>query len=148
MAALVTAEQCLARPGFKGVDVAELQGAIEDASALVIDYVKPKLDDATADDVPDAVRAVIIAMVRRGVTNPLARAQETLGDYSYSQGGGGSSGVAALNMTLREKRIVRKAVGKLGAGGSDLDGWLPVQESERPGGAHVDPWELVEENEE
>jgi hypothetical protein len=145
MTALVTYAQLTARPGFAGVAEAEAEATIEDASDLVIDYVAPLLDDATPETVPGPVRVVIIAMVRRGIGNPRGVTQESLGDYSYSQGSD-SGGVATLYMTRREKKIVRKAVGQLGAGGIDMEGWLPTQPSEAHGGT-VDPWSYIEDEE-
>lgn len=105
-------------------DAAEANAAIDDASALVVDHVKPELDDATPETAPAAVKAVVVNMVRRGLTNPRGLAQESLGDYSYSSGG---EQAASIYMTRREKRIVRRAVGKLGAGTVALEGYLPLR---------------------
>lgn len=110
---------------------ARAQAAIDDASALVRTCVAPLLDavetPTTATTYP-AVVAVVVAMVRRELTNPRGLTQESLGDYSYSSGGDG--GVASIHMTKREKRIVRRAVGKLGAGSVAMEGYLPVQGTE------------------
>lgn len=126
--ALVTVEYLQALPGFEGASEATLEALIAQASALVVDFVSPELDDATADDCPEAVQVVVSSMVRRGLGNPRGASQETLGDYSYSMGSDG--GVATLYMTRREQRIVRRAVGKLGAGTVPMEGYLPVQRSE------------------
>lgn len=123
-AALVTYEQLIARPGFSDADQAQAEALLEDASALVRVCVAPDLDDVEPPEVPGAVVAVVVNMVRRGLTNPRGLTQETLGDYSYSSGG--TSGSASLYLTNREKRIIRKAVGKLGVATVQLEGDLPL----------------------
>lgn len=126
---LITIADLLARPGFSDIDSTEAASLIDDASALVREATTPELDDVEAPDAPKAVVAVMANMIRRGATNPLAAAQETLGDYSRSMGGG-DGGVASLYMTRRERRIVRRAAGKLGAGSLDMTGDIPRQLSE------------------
>lgn len=125
---LITLPELLARPGFEDIDSTQAEALIEDASALVRDCVSPLLDDVEAPDTPKSVVAVLVSMIRRGSSNPLGHTQEQLGDYGYSQGGG--DGIATLYLTRREKRIVRKAVGKLGAGSLNMEGDLPRQPSE------------------
>lgn len=127
MAGLITVPELLARPGFDGIDSGEAEALIEDASALVRDCVAPELDDVESPDTPPAVVPVVVSMVRRGQSNPLGHSQEQLGDYGYSTGG---QMAATLYLTRREKRIVRRAVGKLGAGSLDMEGDLPRQPSE------------------
>lgn len=127
MAALVTWAEMSARPGFGGVEQTQAEAVAEDASDMVRDLVEPELDEVVPPDVPGAVRAVVIAMVRRGVDNPNGWAQESLGDYSRSTGGGG---VATVYMTKREQKVVRRAVGVGGAGAIEMTGDLPVQVSE------------------
>ena len=139
MGPLVTVADLLRRPGFAAADSGHLAALIDDASALVRDAARPHLDDVEAPNTPPAVVAVIVAMVRRGLRNPLGHAQETLGDYSYSAGTSGG-GVATLYLTRREVRIVRRAVGALGVGSVAMTGDLPLQRSElvaleQPGGA-------------
>lgn len=89
-------------------DNAQAQAAIDDASAVARACVEPILDnlEAATGNVPAAVVAVVVGMVRRVLTNPTGLAQETLGDYSFATGGGG---VATLLPTAREKRLLRKA---------------------------------------
>lgn len=128
MGPLVTVADLLKRPGFAAADSGHLAALIDDASALVRDAARPHLDDVEAPNTPPAVVAVIVAMVRRGLRNPLGHAQETLGDYSFSAGTGG--GVATLYLTRREVRIVRRAVGALGVGSVAMTGDLPLQRSE------------------
>lgn len=90
-------------------DVPQAEALIEDASALARDFVAPILDDVERGDTPDVpgvVVAVVVGMVRRGLTNPRGLAQETLGDYSFQAG---SNAVATLMPTAREKRMLRRA---------------------------------------
>ena len=139
--ALVTVAYLQALPGFAGASEDTLEALIAQASALVVDYVSPALDDATAADCPEAVQVVVSAMVRRGLGNPRGASQETLGDYSYTMGSDG--GVATLYMTKREQRIVRRAVGTSGVGFIGMDGYLPTQPSESMA-VGTDPWDAVE----
>lgn len=129
MAGLITIDQLLTRPGFDNIDPAQAEALIEDASALVRDAATPELDDVNAPDTPAAVVAVVVNMIRRGWRNPLGHQSETLGDYSYAAGAGGG-GVATVYLTRRERRVVRRAAGKLGAGGLAMTGDLPWQPSE------------------
>jgi hypothetical protein len=90
-------------------DNGQALAAIEDASAVARDYVSPILDDVDrggTPDVPGAVVAVVVGMVRRVLTNPRGLAQETLGDYSFQAG---SNAVATLMPTSRERRTLRRA---------------------------------------
>jgi hypothetical protein len=127
MAGLITIDQLLARPGFDDIDSGQGEALIVDASALVRDVAQGLLDDVEAPDAPPAVVAVIVNMIRRGWQNPRGLTQENLGDYGYSVGG---NAVATLYLTAREKRIVRRAVNALGAGGLAMQGTLPRQPSE------------------
>ena len=139
--AIVTVDYLRALPGFAAASTKTLQALIGQASALVVDYADPYLDDATAADCPEAVQVVVSGMVRRGLSNPRGVVQENLGDYGYTMGSDG--GVATLYMTRREQKIVRRAVGKLGAGSVAMTGDLPVQESERAYVGELDPWDAA-----
>lgn len=142
---LVTVEYLQALPGFGGQTSETLEPLIEQASGLVIDFAAPYLDDADDTTCPSVVATVISQMIRRGLGNPRGAQQETLGDYSYSMGSDG--GVATLYMTRREEKKVRHAVGRLGAGTTPLEGYLPVQRSELTPvvatGGGTDPWDAV-----
>lgn len=129
MAGLITIDQLLARPGFESIDSAQAQALIDDASALVRDAATPELDAVNAPDAPAGVVAVMVNMIRRGLRNPLGHQSETLGDYSYAAGMGGG-GVATLYLTRRERRLVRRAAGKLGASSLTMTTDLPWQPSE------------------
>lgn len=129
MPGLITIDQLLARPGFDNIDPGQAEALIDDASALVRDAATPELDAVEASATPAAVVAVMVNMIRRGLRNPLGHQSETLGDYSYGAGDGGG-GVATLYLTRRERRVVRRAAGKLGASTLTMTGDLPWQPSE------------------
>lgn len=144
MAALVTLAFVQARPGFAGADEGELQANIDDASALVVLECSPNLDATTSDDCPAAIAAVVVNMVRRATKNPSGNAQETLGDYSYTAGV--ESGVPTVYLTAREKKIVRKASGTLGANTTAMEGYLPVMRRELAGTVTTglpDAWDTI-----
>jgi len=124
---LITVADLLARPGFDGIDSGQAQALIDDASALVRDAATPELDDVESPNAPPAVVAVMVNMIRRGVFNPMGHQSEQLGDYGYQAGTGG---VATLYLTARERRIVRRAAGKLGASSLTMTGNLPDQLSD------------------
>lgn len=89
------------------VDSTQAQAAIDDASAVARACVEPVFDDLDySGTVPDLVKAVVVGMVRRVLTNPRGLAQETLGDYSFAAG---ANAVATLLPTTRERKLLRKA---------------------------------------
>lgn len=130
MAGLITTTELLARPGFEGVDDGQAQASIDDASALVRLCARGLLDTVESPNTPPAVVAVVVAMVRRGLSNPLGTTQEQLGDHGRSFGG---TTAATLYLTGREKRTVRQAVGLLGVGSEPMESDLPRQPSEPAG---------------
>lgn len=83
----------------------QAQAAIDDASAAVRAWTAPVFDEVDTG-VPAIVIAIVASMVRRGLTNPTGLAQESLGDYSYAVG---SSAVATMLPTAREKKLLRSA---------------------------------------
>lgn len=117
---LITIAELQARTGqtYAGTELAKANAAIEDASALVRQIGESEFHDvAAALDLPEAIRPVVVAMVRRALEVPTGAAAgmtaEMVGAYSWQAGGGGdSSGPAAsLYATKREIRIIRKAAG-------------------------------------
>jgi hypothetical protein len=127
VAGLITTAELVARPGFEDIDSGQAQALIDDASALVREAATPELDAVESPDAPGAVVAVLVNMIRRGWQNPRGLAQEQLGDYGYSTGG---QAVATLYLTARERRIVRRAAGKLGVSSLTLTSNLPLQPDE------------------
>jgi hypothetical protein len=112
------------RKTYADTALAQANAAIADASALVrlIADGADFHDDADALDLPEAIRPVVVAMVRRALEVPAGAAAgltaEMVGAYSWQAAGGGSgSGVsssgpaASLYATRREVRIIRKAAG-------------------------------------
>jgi hypothetical protein len=99
------------------VDNAQAQAAIDDASAVARACVSPVLDDVEDDTAPAAVKAVVVGMVRRVLSNPRGLQSETLGDYTYAAG---ANAVATLLPTQREKRLLRQAAAAY-AKANDLD---------------------------
>lgn len=106
------------------VDNAQAQAAIDDASGAARACVSPVLDAVDrggTPDVPAAVVAVVVGMVRRVLTNPRGLQQETLGDYSYAAG---ANAVATLLPTLRERRLLRQAAATFAAAnGLPIPAW-------------------------
>jgi hypothetical protein len=90
-------------------DSGQALAAIEDASAVARDYVSPILDDVDrggTPDVPGAVVAVVVGMVRRVLANPQGLQSATLGDFTFAAG---TNSVATLLPTQRERRLLRRA---------------------------------------
>lgn len=110
------------RRTFAGDELTQAQSYIDDASALVRDEAGDDfLDDSGALVVPDAVVPVVVSAVRRALFNPGGLGHEQIGSYAYS--GAPQDGVF---LTKPERRIVRRAAGKLGAGTVTLEGWMPL----------------------
>jgi hypothetical protein len=122
---LITIAELEARTGKTYADTALAQAtaAIEDASALVrlIADGADFHDDADALDLPQAIRPVVVAMVRRALEVPIGAAAgltgEMVGAYRWQSASGNGSGgtasgpTASLYATRREVRIIRKAAG-------------------------------------
>ena len=132
--ALITVAELIARPGFEDLDSGQADALIDDATALVREAASPELDTVESPATPPAVVAVMVNMIRRGLSNPAGHAQETLGDFSYSTGG---QMAATIYLTRRERRLVRRAAGKLGASSLTMTSDLPLQESEPPTSAEA-----------
>lgn len=95
---------------------------LHDASALVNliafgtteDDYWDDYDDSDLDNpVPDAVVPVLVGMVRRGVENPRGLTGEQLGDYQWQAA---SATQTAVYATREERRIIRRAAGRLSVG--------------------------------
>lgn len=120
---LITIAELQARTGqtYAGTELAKANAAIEDASALVRQIGESEFHDAAAAlALPEAIRPVVVAMVRRALEVPTGAAAgltaEMVGAYSWQAGGrdgsgAGSGPTASLYATKREIRIIRKAAG-------------------------------------
>jgi hypothetical protein len=128
MADLITRAQFEARLGGRTLTAAEqtqVDGLITDASALAVDIISDSTitadwDVETVGTVPAAVVPVVVAMVRRGLDNPLGFTSERQGEYSYQ--GASSAGVFA---TDAEARALRRIAGRGGISALDLTADLP-----------------------
>jgi len=96
---------------------------LTDASALVAD-VADLATAWTAATLPASVLPVICAVVRRALDNPSGLQGETIGDYTWR--GNKSGETSNLYLTADEKRIVRRAAGRLAIGTVILEGDLPL----------------------
>lgn len=128
MAGLITVADLVARPGFADIDPVEAQSLIDDASAVVRLAAQGLLDDVESPAAPPYIVKTVVTLIRRGWQNPNGHQSEQLGDYSYSAGTVG--GVATMELTAREKKNVRRAVGASGVGSVTLEGDLPYQPSD------------------
>ena len=108
MADLITVAQLEARlkESFTGDALAQVEGLIVDASALVIHVART--DFATG--VPGVIVAVVAQMVRRALENPQELTGENLGAYGWQAMGqlSNASG-GALYVTRAERRLIREA---------------------------------------
>lgn len=120
MAGLISVADLAARQ-VEFVDEAQAQAAIDDASAVARAYVAPVLDAVESDATPAAIKAAVVGMVRRVLTNPRGLQSETLGDYTYAAG---TNAVATLLPTTRERRLLRAAAATYArAQGMDVPAW-------------------------
>lgn len=122
MADLITRLELEARVGhtFTGTLITQAEAQIEDATALV----RLEADPVVVPDPPDVPAAIVVVMmtaVRRAQQNPLARAGEAIDGYQWQEGG-----ATGVFLTDDEKKVVRRAVGKLGVGTLQLEGDLPL----------------------
>jgi hypothetical protein len=121
---LITIAELEARTGKEYADtaLAQANAAIEDASALVRQIGESEFHDAGGDlALPEAIRPVVVAMVRRALEVPTGATAgltgEMVGAYSWQSASGNGSGgsfagpAASLYATRREVRIIRKAAG-------------------------------------
>jgi hypothetical protein len=127
--ALITVGELEDRYG--AVDPNQAQAHIDDVSAEVVDYVTVLDTDAdnpidpaswTEATVPAAIKGVVARVVNRALTNPLARTGEQLGDHNWQAPMGASGGT----LGPKDRRIIRRAVRRLGVSTVRLEGELPL----------------------
>lgn len=120
-----------------GTEEERVSALIDDVSALVnlvaygttfADYWDD-YDESGDNPLPDALVPVIVNMVRRAAENPRGLTGEQLGDYQWQAAQGQTTGIYA---TRTERRIIRRAAGKLGVGVLHTEGYLPLQNVEWP----------------
>lgn len=112
-------------------DAAQIQAFIDDVSGEVVDYVD-SLDNDTDDPInasawdetttPTAVQSVVARVVNRSIGNPFGISQEGLGDHQRTFVSGSAGGTLAP----KDKKIIRRAIGRLGANTVSLEGYLPL----------------------
>lgn len=126
---LLTVAELEARYG--PVDAAKAAAHIDDVSAEVVDYVtildtgvvkiNPHLwTSATA---PKAVKGVVARVVYRGIRNPLGVTGEQLGDHNLQM----PAAVSGGTLGPKDRRIIRRAVRRVGVSTVGLTGYLPVE---------------------
>lgn len=116
---LITVEQLearLARTFAEGAAADQAAGLIDDASALV--------RDAGGSDFEAPVPAVVVAtvaqVVRRALDNPGELTAEQIGAYGWQAQHSGSTSGAAIYLTRKEERLVRRAAGRASFSSVDL----------------------------
>ena len=109
MADLITVAQLEARlkESFTGDALAQVEGLIDDASALVIHVART--DFATG--VPGVIVAVVAQMVRRALENPGELTGENIGTYGWQAQQPSPTG-GSLYVTRAERRLIREAAGR------------------------------------
>jgi Phage protein Gp19/Gp15/Gp42 len=115
LAEVVDLERRLGRTFDDDVELAEVESALDEASAIIRteaghSFVSP--DDPSVSTAPTIVRQVCIRMVERKIRNPDGYSSESAGDYSYQRNGVGADG--GLYLTDTELRWIRKAGGNQG----------------------------------
>lgn len=107
-------------------ETTQAEALIDDASALIRDVADDDfLNDSGTLDVPPSIVPVVVTMVRRALENPRGLSGEQLGSYSWQAQGQ----QAAIYANRNEKRIIRRAVSKLGVGTAQLEGYLPLRDT-------------------
>ena len=113
MADLITVAQLEVRldTTYSGTELAQVEGLIEDASALVRHVART--DFATS--VPGVIVSVVTQMVRRALANPEELTGENIGGYGWqAMGQQSNSSGGAIYVTRAERRLIREAAGRPG----------------------------------
>lgn len=104
----------------------QLEAFIDDASALVVDYVTALHVDASSWDettTPPGVQSVVAQMVSRTLFNPQGLTGENLGDHGWQNNPRSAVG---MMIAPSEKRAIRHACGLPVGGILQLDTDLPL----------------------
>lgn len=116
---LITIAELQARTGktYADAELAKAEALIDDASALVRQIAETDFhDDSDELDLPEAVRPVVVSMVRRALEVPAGAAAgltgEQIGAFGWqANASGGSQPAASIYATRREIGIIRTAAG-------------------------------------
>jgi len=124
---LVTIDEVEARlkTTFEGADRTQMEALIEDVSNLVRVIAAPELDDVVAplNGNLRALIPIIVKSIRRGKENPRGLTGEQLGDYGWQSQSGQNPDIG---LTMNEKRMIRRIVGKLGVLSIRMEGEMPI----------------------
>lgn len=124
---LVTIDEVEARlkTTFEGADRTQMEALIEDVSNLVRVIAAPELDDVVAPLTGNlrALIPIIVKSIRRGKENPRGLTGEQLGDYGWQSQSGQNPDIG---LTMNEKRMIRRIVGKLGVLSIRMEGEMPI----------------------
>lgn len=110
---LVSVQDLAYRVGrqFDDSELNHVEALIDDVSALVREeagatWIDP--DTGEVSGVPASIRAVVLRVSERVITNPDNLRQESSGDYSYTYRD------ASMDLTRSDVRIIRRAMGRTG----------------------------------
>lgn len=124
---LVTIDEVEARlkTTFEGAERTQMEALIEDVSNLVRVIAAPELDDIVAPLTGNlrALIPIIVKSIRRGKENPRGLTGEQLGDYGWQSQSGQNPDIG---LTMNEKRMIRRIVGKLGVLSIRMEGEMPI----------------------
>lgn len=116
-------------------DEAKLSAHIDGVSDEIVDYVALFDDEdepinadewgtASGDtEPPGSIQYVCARVVNRALANPFGVTQEGLGDHNVTYATGASGGT----LGPKDKRIIRRAIGRLGVNTVALEGFLPIE---------------------
>jgi hypothetical protein len=110
MADLITVAQLEARlkEEFTGTALAQVEGLIADASAMVRHVART--DFATS--VPAVIVTVVAQVVRRALENPGELTGENIGTYGWQAQHSSAPSGGSLYVTRAERRLIREVAGR------------------------------------
>lgn len=101
-------------------DVARVEALLADACDLAADIIGRTYPEGSGSEVPSIIVSKVCEAVRRAYDNPSGLQGETIGDYSWRGGGGGSTS-PGVYFTAAEERVMRRAAGRSAAGSIQLE---------------------------
>lgn len=110
---LVTSQDLAYRVGrqFDDSELSHVEALIDDVSALVrLEAGATWIDETTGlvTGLPASIRAVVLRVCERVITNPDNLRQESSGDYSYTYRD------ASMDLSRSDIKIIRRAMGRTG----------------------------------
>lgn len=134
MTTLVSLADFEARVEFD-VDAILATSKLDDASALVRAEAGGELDDVDESNCPAVIVPVVVSAARRALVNPDGHGDESVDDYRT-----GRMRREGVFLTRDEKRTVRRWAGVLSVGTAQLEGYLPIPETEPVGAKRNVGW--------